>query len=237
MAAGLTIEELSRRTGVTVRNIRAHQSRGLLAPPSVRGRVALYGPEHVARLELIRVMQADGLNLRAIQRLIESGAAGTELLDFRRALVKPFETEEPGLVTAAELVERFGRVPLETARRVERLGLLVPLGEGRWRVPSPALLRVGEQIVALGVSLDATLSVLERLQSHSEAVSDAFAGLFLDEVLAPFDGAGRPAEDWPRVSYALDRLRPLAADALVAAFAPEMTRAMERVAERHLSGS
>jgi hypothetical protein len=33
----LTIDELAQRTGMTVRNIRAHQSRGLLPPPEVRG--------------------------------------------------------------------------------------------------------------------------------------------------------------------------------------------------------
>jgi DNA-binding transcriptional MerR regulator len=59
----LTIDELAQRTGMTVRNIRAHQSRGLLPPPEVRGRTGYYGAEHVARIELIRELQADGFNL------------------------------------------------------------------------------------------------------------------------------------------------------------------------------
>ena len=67
----LTIDELARRSGVTVRNIRAHQSRGLLPPPVVRARTGYYGPEHLARLELIREMQAEGFNLKAIERLLE----------------------------------------------------------------------------------------------------------------------------------------------------------------------
>ena len=54
VADELTIDELARRTGMTVRNVRAHQSRGLLPPPEVRGRTGFYGPEHVARIELIR---------------------------------------------------------------------------------------------------------------------------------------------------------------------------------------
>ena len=65
----LTIDTLAQRTGMTVRNIRAHQSRGLLPPPEVRARTGYYGPEHVARLELIREMQVDGYNLEAIRRL------------------------------------------------------------------------------------------------------------------------------------------------------------------------
>ena len=36
--AEMTIDALARETGMTVRNIRAHQSRGLLPPPQVRAR-------------------------------------------------------------------------------------------------------------------------------------------------------------------------------------------------------
>ena len=56
---------------MTVRNVRAHQSRGLLPPPEVRGRTGYYGAEHVARVELIRELQADGFNLELIRRLLE----------------------------------------------------------------------------------------------------------------------------------------------------------------------
>ena len=58
--ASMTIDELARRTGMTVRNIRAHQSRGLVPPPEVRGRTGYYGDEHLARIELIKELQADG---------------------------------------------------------------------------------------------------------------------------------------------------------------------------------
>src|ERR1044072_4029183 len=67
--ATLTVDELARQAGMTVRNVRAHQSRGLLPPPEVRGRTGYYGAEHVARLELIRTLQAHGFNLEAIRRL------------------------------------------------------------------------------------------------------------------------------------------------------------------------
>jgi DNA-binding transcriptional MerR regulator len=56
----MTIRQLAERTGMTVRNIRAHQTRGLLPPPVVRGRTGYYDEEHVARIELTRQMQADG---------------------------------------------------------------------------------------------------------------------------------------------------------------------------------
>src|SRR5437867_8163804 len=110
-AETLTIDQLAQRTGMTVRNIRAHQSRGLLPAPEIRGRTGFYGPEHVARLELISEMQADGFNLQAIKRLIQtSDGAVEEVLGFRRALMVPFAEEEPEFMTQADLEERWGGV-------------------------------------------------------------------------------------------------------------------------------
>ena len=80
--AALTIDELARRTGMTVRNIRAHQSRGLLPAPQVRGRTGYYGAEHEQRINLIRELQARRLQARGDQpaprqrrRLERRGAA------------------------------------------------------------------------------------------------------------------------------------------------------------------
>src|SRR3954453_19914665 len=88
--ASMTIDELARRTGMTVRNIRAHQSRGLLPAPEVRGRTGYYGADHIARIELIRELQGEGFNLEAIRRLVEgTEGAGTEVLRFTRALREP----------------------------------------------------------------------------------------------------------------------------------------------------
>src|SRR5215203_4150230 len=93
----MTIRQLAERTGMTVRNVRAHQTRGLLPPPVVRGRTGYYNDEHVARIELTREMQADGLNLEAIRRVFDSsdGSAVAEIFDFTRALRMPFEDEAP----------------------------------------------------------------------------------------------------------------------------------------------
>ena len=67
----LTIDELARRAGMTVRNVRAHQSRGLLPPPEIRGRTGYYGAEHADRLELIKDLQAEGFSLEVIGRILE----------------------------------------------------------------------------------------------------------------------------------------------------------------------
>src|SRR3954447_1508514 len=103
-----TIDELARETGMTVRNIRAHQSRGLLPPPEVRARTGYYGPEHVARLRLIQELQGNGYNLAAIKDLVQrSRGTSQDALEFARAILAPFEDERPEIIEAAELAERF----------------------------------------------------------------------------------------------------------------------------------
>jgi DNA-binding transcriptional MerR regulator len=225
----LTIDELAQATGMTVRNIRAHQSRGLLPPPAVRARTGYYGPEHVSRLKLIHEMQADGFNLNSIKRLLDGarGRAGEELLEFRRALMTPFESEQPEVIDGAELAARWGGVDPKLVAKAEKLGVIVPLGEDRYEVPSPVLMRAGEEVVGLGVPLETALEVTEKLTRHSQGVADAFVNLFLEHVWGPFQEAGQPEERWPEVREALERLRPLASEALLAVFRQTMTRAVE----------
>src|ERR1700760_5085201 len=86
-AAQMTVEQLAYETGMSVRNIRNHQSRGLLPPPEVRARTGYYGPDHVARLRLIQEMQAEGFKLSAISRLIgEPGADDDRFVGLRQAV-------------------------------------------------------------------------------------------------------------------------------------------------------
>jgi DNA-binding transcriptional MerR regulator len=218
--AELTIDELAQRTAMTVRNLRAHQSRGLLPPPDVRGRTGYYGSEHVARVELIKELQSDGFNLEAIRRLIESAGGSTaEVLRFTRTARAAFEEEEPEVSTLAELAEQWGDAgsPALLERAVS-LGLLRLLGDGRVEERSPRLGRAGAELARLGIPPERTLDVLESLRRHADGVARTYVDLFLDEVWHPFDAAGRPAERWPEVLDALERLRPLAAESLLAVF-------------------
>jgi DNA-binding transcriptional MerR regulator len=228
--ADLTIDELARRAGMTVRNVRAHQSRGLLPPPEVRGRTGFYGAEHLARLELIRTLQDDGFNLESIRRLLErTGGSSEELLRFTRAAREPFADETPEIVGIDELGRRFGAPGrADLLARAVSLGLLRPLGEGRFEDASPRLARAGAELAALGVGADVTLDVVEQLRHHADAIADQFVELFLAHVWRPFDAEGRPPERWPEVRETLERLRPLAGDAVIAVFGLAMSDAVER---------
>jgi DNA-binding transcriptional MerR regulator len=226
----LTIDELARATGMTVRNLRAHQDRGLLPPPDVQGRTGYYGPEHVARVRLIQEMQAAGFNLKAIKRVIDaSNGAGDEALDFGRAVLSSFEQEEPEFATAAELEERLGG-PFDpkTARKAERLGIVRPLGDGIFEISSPTLARAGEELVSMGVPVTHALAVAERAERHTRAIAEAFVRLFMDDVVGDARPSELSSEEWSRLRAVLDRLSPLATEVVEAAFRQTMSRMVER---------
>jgi DNA-binding transcriptional MerR regulator len=231
----LTIDALAGRTGMTVRNIRAHQSRGLLPPPEVHGRTGYYGAEHVARIELIRELQADGFNLESIRRLLEgAGGSSGEVLRFTRALRAPFEDEAPQVVSGDELAERWGAADPRLLAKAERLGLVRALGDDKFEEPSPRLARASAELAALGVAPETALDVAGKIRRNAEGVAAAFVKLFLDEVWKPFEEQGRPNERWPEVRDALERLRPLAAESLLAIFQIAMSEAVEDAFGREL---
>src|SRR3954453_23092170 len=107
--------------------------RGLRPPPDARGPTGYYGPEHIARIELIRELQSEGFNLESIRRLLsDAGSGSDEVLRFTRALREPFEDEEPQIVEAAELAARWRADDPKLLERAERLGFLRSLGDGRY---------------------------------------------------------------------------------------------------------
>lgn len=95
MAAGMTVTDLAERVGMTPRNIRAYQSRGLLFAPQISGRKARYTAAHVARLELIASLQREGFSLAAIKRLLERPDSYASVIADRR---RRFRTDSNDMV-------------------------------------------------------------------------------------------------------------------------------------------
>src|SRR4051794_15797690 len=233
----MTIDELARESGMTVRNIRAYQSRGLLPPPEVRARTGFYGPEHLARLRLIADMRGEGMNLRTIKRVLDGVPSAEGMLGFGQALLGAFSAEEPEVTTAEDLGERFGGLDAGLTRKAEKLGLIRPLGEDRYEVPSPTLLRAGEELLALGIPLEAALAVADNARRHTKSIAAAFVRLFTEQVLGSTDPKKQTPEDWARARAALERLQPLAGDVVRVMFAQTMSTAVEHEVDKILRGT
>jgi hypothetical protein len=108
------------------------------------------------------------------------------------------------------------------------------LPDGKIEALSPRLQRTGGALVELGVNPSSALDTADKLRRQADAAARTFVDLFVKEIWEPFDKAGRPEEDWPKVRNALDRMRPLASDAVLAMFQVAMGEATEKAGEQTL---
>lgn len=233
------VEELSRRTGVSVRSLRSYQSRRLLPPPEVRGRTGYYGARHVDRVRLVQELREAGLKLDGIARMLDDDVqADEQLLAFTRQARGMFAGDRPGSTTVEELVDRF-RISddeiLEVLQASVGLGLLRETATGEIEVLAPRLLTAGEAAMAtLGLTATEALDLLARLRTQADGVARIYVELFVERVWDPFVGAGRPPERWADVQRSLDALRELATEALDATFGLAMAHRVDQTLGRVL---
>lgn len=220
----MTIDELAALVDMTVRNVRAHQARGLLPPPTIRGRVGYYGPAHRRRLEQIRAMQEEGLNLAAIAKVLNDG-------QLTAITTESFSSSEPAWFTAEQLVERLGIQPdEELVRRSLELGL-IELDGDRIRMDAPVLLTLAEEMTAMGVPLSAQLDALARVREAARQVAGTYLDLADQHLMARVaaDSGGDP----DAIRSSVDRLGEAARSALIALF----NRAMADALRAHFAGT
>ena len=182
------VDDLARLSGMTVRNIREHQSRGLLPAPTVRGRVGYYGPEHLARLEQIKRLQAEGFTLESIRRMLGGGA---EFASFAAAVHQAFDDGDKRVVRLEDIHTIFPGLDADADSSAlldsaVELGLLRPLGNGRFEERSPQLTRVGAELMTLGIPPASALKAAAEARTHVQSVAKAFVQLYMDQIWAPF---------------------------------------------------
>ncbi|KVM81936.1 MerR family transcriptional regulator [Burkholderia ubonensis] len=229
-----TVDELARVSDTTVRNVRAYQDRGLLAPPEKRGRVGIYDDTHVARLKVINHLLARGYTLSNIQDLIMAIDEGHDLrsiLGLENAIGGRWSHERPKTYSLAALAQMFGpQTPAQLAR-VTELGLLERHGLS-FVAKSPALLEAAAAMAKEGIPPRELLDMISVARPHF----DAIARLLVDLVVKRLDrydaGALPPPTDVPALVDAIWRLRPLAAVFVEG----EMNRALETAAGAYLGG-
>jgi hypothetical protein len=168
--------------------------------------------------------------------LESTGGSSKEMVDFARAVRAPFEDETPEIFSAKDFAAewRVDVVDEKLLKRAEKLGALRVLPDGQVEVISPRLHRAAARMIEFGISPEAAVAVAAKLHEHADAVSRAYVDLFTEQIWEPFDKAGRPEEDWHIVLEALEALRPLASDALLAMFQITMGEETEKAAEQTL---
>lgn len=236
--ADFPIEELARLAGMSVRNVRAYVSRGLLPPGRMQGRAARYSDEHLDRLDLVNGLRRRGFSLAAIEVLVRQDTAqpAEDALRLYRGMLAPWQPEEPMLVDADGLAEWLGldgaaAEELDVAALVDA-GLVERAGAGRLRVLRPELLRAGADAVRLGITQQAVLDLHRDLDGHCERIAELFVALFADQVWARHVADGMPAERAPEIQSVVEQLQPVATRALLSSFRSRMQATMDGFIER-----
>lgn len=175
-SSGWRIDDLAHRAGVTVDTIRYYQREGLLLPAEKVGRTREFGPDHLARLEHIRDLQARRFSLAAIRALLDA-----ELDAARRGLVEGIFGDEGALsYSLDELVERSG-LTRGVVARFEAVGLLRPPAEfGRDAYDSTDLdvLRAVAELRRLGLPDDMIAEIASIYVRGVEGMQDGVLALF-----------------------------------------------------------
>jgi DNA-binding transcriptional MerR regulator len=85
----LTIGDLARRTGVSVKTLRFYSDEGLLPPAErTRSRYRLYGEEAIVRLDLVRTLREAGLGIDAIKKVLHRETSLADALRLRLVAVE-----------------------------------------------------------------------------------------------------------------------------------------------------
>ena len=222
----LTIDELARQAGTTVRNVRGYQERGLVPPPRRDGRRGLYDQEHLRRVRLVLSMLDRGYPLTAIRELVEAWAdqrSLSDVLGFGAALAAPFTTEAPATISLEELAAAVPGGGPEALSRAVELGILTPAGD-RFTIPSPSVFWAGVQLMRDGIPAAAVMDSAAAVLAGTDALAARFVALFVDHVWQPFVEAGMPGGDLARITGVLERMRPLAEQVVTAALAQALQR-------------
>jgi DNA-binding transcriptional MerR regulator len=88
---GYTLGEIAVAAGMTARNVRAYQTRGLIPPPLRVGRRSVYAAEHVHRLRAIHRARGGGASLTLIANHLAEGGRLEDQVPAESWLPRPRE--------------------------------------------------------------------------------------------------------------------------------------------------
>ena len=203
----LTLDELTNRVGMSVRNVRFYTTKGLVPPPIRRGRSGYYTPDHVARLELVQELQSHGFTLSAIEKYVANipHDATPGDIALQRAMLAPWQHESPIEMTAGELDKRAGRkLSDEELTTLTALGVLFRGKRGRYQV-AVSQLSIGLGLLDLGFPTEAALAAADVYAAHGRAIAEELYEVFRTKAWPVYKESGTSPE---RVREVVERLKP-----------------------------
>ena len=231
-AETLSVEQLASRVGMTVRTVRFYAGRGLIPPPRREGRNGYYGPDHLARLELVRELQAHGFTLSAIEGYLENipGDAtpsrwrSTARCSHRGCRICPRPSPDPSCSSAPGASCSDDDLELLVA-----LGVIEPTPVEDVFQVAPAHLAVGVQFLDVGLPTEAALAARRIITEHGQAMATELTELFRTTVWPHLKSSGQPPE---AITTMIERFKPLTIAALVTAYETAVDEAKRETIRR-----
>ncbi|MBT0566942.1 MerR family transcriptional regulator [Williamsia sp. CHRR-6] len=214
------INELAEQSGVSVRNIRVYQDRGLLPPPRIKGRTGWYSQDHLVRLTLISRLLERGYTFATISELLQAAHYGMKVEHVlhgepRGGRWRTFK--RAATITLTELRRTLGATDTTIALS-QRLGLLAKEG-AQYAIKRPELLEGAEVLVKAGVDLESLLRRWERVESDLEDVADSFVSIITDKYFVDEGGLLDLEErEMAKVAELIQTVRPMAHEIVQTAF-------------------
>lgn len=217
----LTLDELTNRVGLSVRNIRFYTTKGLVPPPIRRGRSGYYTPDHVARLELVKELQSHGFTLSAIERYLSKipADAAPEDIALHRTMLTPWQSEAPEEMSRSELDRRTNRrLSDDDLATLSALGIALRTKRGRYQV-AVSQLTVGLGLLDLGFPTEAAIAASDVYAEHGRQIAKELNDLFRTMVWPVYKESGASPD---KLREVVERLKPLSIASLVAAYESAM---------------
>lgn len=125
-----TIDELAYLSGMPSRTIRFYNTQGMLPPPTMRGRIAYYGEEHLLVLNIIKELrEQQQLPLETIKQMLEIRARYGDLqmnLALKQRLLRPLTSHTQEVRLSKEALMQQTGATGEWIDELTRQELLVP---------------------------------------------------------------------------------------------------------------
>jgi DNA-binding transcriptional MerR regulator len=203
----MTIDELARRVDMTARNIREWQTNGLVPPPQRRGRVGIYGDDHIAHIERIKSLRTQGFPLDVIRRILDqSGESAPEVRRLASEVLSPANLTGSMEMKRADLAEQFGA---DAERHFVDCGLIDVIDDELLVITDTSTFDYVTKLIAIGLPLDKIALALTQMTDHHVASMQAFVDLYRNEIWEPFLRAGLPIDEWPAIAEKTIQLRSL----------------------------
>lgn len=225
-----TITQLAELTLTSIRNIRAYQDKGILPVPVKRGRIAIYGEDHLIRLRMIQQLLTRGYTIANISEILHAHAQGhtlTQLIGLNTAVANIWTEELPLYLSLEALASRFSTPPTpQDIQYAFEVGVLKPAPDGLVQISHAGLLQLATTLIEYQFSfrqlLDIVVSLRKNLDTAAASVADIGLSIIFPKVV------NAHLVDFNQATTLVEQLRPLFAATITTELNNALSRALKQ---------